>query len=146
MTELSLPQPYEPLSHTADAGVRVRGATAEETLGRLVLAFAQQCTGGAPAEPATWRSFEVAGGTDLSVIAVDAVRAIHRVHTTERLIPASVQVSSASPKDGARLRVGFAPFSRERYAEGLDIKAVTYHAARFEPEGGAWVAQLVFDI
>jgi hypothetical protein len=43
-----LPQPFQDLDHTADVGVAVEGASAEETLARLVLALAALLAGGGP--------------------------------------------------------------------------------------------------
>ncbi len=48
--------------------------------------------------------------------------------------------------DGAEATVGFARYDPVRHAEGADVKAVTWHAARLEPEGDGWVAQAVLDI
>ena len=38
------------------------------------------------------------------------------------------------------------PYDPERHAEGLDLKAVTWHAAKLVEEGGLWRGQIVFDI
>ena len=46
----ALPQPYRDLDHTADAGVEVEGASADEALARLVLAEAALLAGGATVE------------------------------------------------------------------------------------------------
>jgi len=47
---------------------------------------------------------------------------------------------------GAEARVAFGPRGAGQ-AGGLDVKAVTRHAARLEPEGpGGWVGQAVFDV
>jgi SHS2 domain-containing protein len=47
----------------------------------------------------------------------------------------------------AELTVGFGRYDPERHAEGLDLKAVTRHEARFERgEDGVWRGQVVFDI
>jgi SHS2 domain-containing protein len=146
MGELSSPQPFEALEHTADAGVRVRGATAEETLARLIVVMAQQSTGGEPVTATTKRDIEVAGGVELSTLAVEVLGAVHRVLATERLVVASAEVLQLSAERGARVRVRFGRFEPERFKEGLDVKAITYHAARFAPDGDGWVAQVVFDI
>ena len=104
---LASPQPYEDLGHTADVGVRVRGATAEEALARHVLAFAALAT--------------------------------------EALVPAACEIVRMDA-DGVEARVAFGRRDPERHAEGADLKAVTWHAARLEREGDGWVAQAVFDI
>ncbi len=146
MLELASPQPYETVSHTADTGVEVRGATAEEALARLVLALAQVVTGGEPVDATVTRELTVAGGADLAVIAVDVLRAVHGLWTVERLVPSAVAVLEVSETAGARVRLALGAFDRERCAEGLDVKAVTYHRMQLAPAGGGWVGRAIFDI
>ena len=129
----ALPQAYEDLAHTADVGVRVRGATAEEALARLALALGTLLAGGGEAPPEREERVAVAGGPGLFRFA------------TERLIPAEVEVHRAG-EDGAEATVAFARYDPVRHGEGTDVKAVTWHAARLEPEGAGWVAQAVLDI
>jgi SHS2 domain-containing protein len=42
--------------------------------------------------------------------------------------------------------VGFGRWDVARHAEGSDVKAVTWHAASFEPAGAGWRARVLFDI
>ncbi len=87
----------------------------------------------------------VAGGPGLPGTAVALLRELLFRFATERLIPAEVEVRRAA-EDGAEAIVAFARYDPARHAEGVDVKAVTWHAARLEPEGGGWVAQAVLDI
>ncbi len=143
----ALPQPYEDLAHTADVGVRVRGATAEEALARLALALGTLLAGGGDAPPEREERLAVAGGpgAGLAGTAVALLRELLFRFATERLIPAEVEVHRAG-EEGAEATVAFARYDPARHAEGVDVKAVTWHAARLEPEGGGWVAQAVLDI
>jgi SHS2 domain-containing protein len=137
-------QPWEDLEHTADVGLRVRGASAEEALGRLVLAFATLVTGGAAADPVREEVVTVAGGPGLAGTAVALLRELLFRLSTERLVPLEVDVRAADER-GAVAAVLFGRHDRERHAEGADVKAVTWHAARLEREGDGWVAQIVLD-
>lgn len=146
MVELELPQPFETVSHTADTGVEVRGATADETLARLVLAYAQLVSGGGAVDRDVERELAVAGGAGLAVLAVDVVRAVHTLWVLERLVPAAVGVL-AFDEGGARLHLRLGAYVPERHGEGLDVKAVTYHAARLAAEAdGSWLARVIVDI
>ena len=40
----------------------------------------------------------------------------------------------------------FGRYDPARRGEGVDVKAVTYHAGRFEREDGGWRAQVVLDV
>ncbi|HEY6002333.1 MAG TPA: archease [Anaeromyxobacter sp.] len=142
---LSLPQPYEDLGHTADVGMRVRGASAEEALARLALAFGTLVTGGDAPRPEREERVAVSGGGGPAGAAVAFLRELLYRFATERLLPAEVEVHRADA-DGAEATVAFARYDPARHAEGADVKAVTWHAARLEPEGAGWVGQIVLDI
>jgi SHS2 domain-containing protein len=87
----------------------------------------------------------VPGGPGLVGSAIALLRELLFRFATERLLPAEVEVHRLD-EAGAEATVGFARYDPERHAEGADVKAVTWHAARLEPEGGGWVAQVVLDI
>ncbi len=142
---LSLPQPYEDLGHTADVGVRVRGGSAEEALARLALAFGTLVTGGDAPRPKREERVLIAAAGGATAAAVAFLRELLFRFATERLLPAEVEVHRVDA-EGAEATVGFARYDPSRHAEGADVKAVTWHAARLEPEGSGWVGQIVFDI
>jgi SHS2 domain-containing protein len=142
---LALPQPHEDLGHTADVGVRVRGATVEEALARLVLAFAALASGGAGVGTEREERVAVAGGPDLAGTAVALLRELLYRLATEGLVPAACEILSADAA-GAEATIAFGRRDPELHAEGADLKAVTWHAARLEREGDGWVAQAVFDV
>jgi SHS2 domain-containing protein len=139
----ALPQPYEDLAHTADVGVRVRGATAEEALARLVLAYAAVVSGGAPVRAEREERIAAAGGPGRALAAVALLRECLWRLATERLVPAACEAVRVD-EDGAEATVAFGRVAPD--AEGADVKAVTQHAARFEREGDGWVAQVVLDV
>ncbi|HEX9050230.1 MAG TPA: archease [Anaeromyxobacter sp.] len=141
----ALPQPYEDLGHTADVGVRVRGATAEEALARLALALGALIAGGGAAPPEREERVAVPGGPGLAGTAIALLRELLFRFATARLVPVEVEVHRVA-EDGAEATVAFARYDPVRHAEGADVKAVTRHAARLEAEGGGWVAQAVLDI
>ena len=142
---LSLPQPWEDLEHTADVGLRVRGATAEEALGRLALVFSTLATGGGHAERLGEAELRVAGGPGLAGTAVALLRELLFRLATAHEVPVEIEVLSVG-EEGALAAVTFGRYDPERHAEGTDVKAVTRHAARLEREGDGWVAQVILDV
>jgi len=143
--ELYPPQPFEELEHTADAGVRVRGRDPEETLGRLVLAFAALLTrGGAVREER--RIVVTTEPAERAFMAIDVLRELLFRFDREGLVPASCSVERLDESEGTVIRVGVGPHDADAHAEGMELKAVTLHGARFEAEAGAWVAEVVFDV
>ena len=145
VVRLALPQPYEEISHTADVGLAARGATAEEALSRLVLALAALLSGGGAVAPAGECALAVSGGADLAQTAVAVLREVLFRFATRRELPCSCEVRALSAGH-AELSVGFGHYDPLLHAEGADVKAVTYHGARFEPDPAGWRAQVILDI
>ncbi len=147
----TLPVPFEELEHTADAKLRVRGATADETLSRLVLAFASLVTGNVPAAAILGSSKVVeVEPSELASLAVDVLRELFFELDAHRLVPVACCVERCDAERGARVLVDFGRFDPETHAEGLVLKAVTYHDARFSCDESEvlepWCAEVVFDV
>ncbi len=139
------PQPYRDLDHTADVGVEVEGATADEALARLVLAQAALLTGGVAPDAEREARIRVPAAPP-TTMAVTLLRELLFRFATERMLVAWCEVLAFAEDRGAEVRVGLGPFDPERHAEGLDLKAVTWHEARLAPDGGRWRGRIVFDI
>ncbi|HET8725543.1 MAG TPA: archease [Anaeromyxobacteraceae bacterium] len=142
---LDLPQPWEEVSHTADLGIAARGATPGEALCRLVLAFGALVAGGGPVRESEGEALVVTGGADLAQTAVEVMREVLYRLATRGLVPCGCAVDSLRPGE-ARLRIWSGPRDPALHGEGADPKAVTWHAARLEPDGGGWRAQVILDV
>lgn len=123
----------------------VRGATREETLARLLLAFGELLTAGGPLVPVSERNVTVEP-SDLAAMAVDVLRELFYIFESERLLPLSVEVVRLEPETGAEVLVELGPYDADLHAEGLVLKAVTLHEARFACDSGVWEASVVFDV
>ncbi len=141
-----LPQPYRDLDHTADAGVEVEGASASEALARLVLAQSALLAGGGPVAVKREERIVVGAQTALDGVAVALLRELLFRFSTERVIAGSCEVLALPPRSSAEVAIGFGRYDPELHAEGVDLKAVTRHATRFEEVDGRWWAQVIFDI
>lgn len=142
---LDLPQPWEEVSHTADVGIAARGDTPGEALCRLVLAFGALVSGGGPVRDSGVESLVVTGGADLAQTAVEVLREVLFRLATRGLVPCACAVDSLRPGE-ARLRIWSGPRDPALHGEGADVKAVTWHAARLEPDGPGWRAQVILDV
>jgi SHS2 domain-containing protein len=145
MTRHGLPAPYEALEHTADAAVRVEGATSEIALARLVLAMSQLLTGGGPLHPTGERTITVDPG-DHAGMAVDVLRELLYVFDCEHLIAGACEVRHFEPDRGTQVIVELGPWDPEQHGEGTALKAVTLHEARCERTEDGWSAQVIFDV
>ncbi len=123
----------------------MEGATPEEALARLVLALGALLAGGGPAEPGPEVPVACAGGPDRAGSAVALLRELLYRFATSRLLPASCTPARIDDA-GAEAAVGFARWDPALHGEGVDVKAVTWHGARFEPADGRWRAQVLLDV
>ena len=144
-TRYRMPEPYQELDHTADAGVVVRAPTAEAALGRLILAFASMLSGGAPVRSER-EAIVTVGPGDRAAMAIDILRELLYRFDCERVIPSECEIRRFDPDLGAEVLVALGPYDAEAHAEGTVLKAVTWHDAHFEPRAGEWLAQVVFDV
>lgn len=142
---LELPQPFEDMGHTADIGVRVRGRSAGEALGRLALALGSLLSGGEPVGAVDEERVAVAGGLGLAGTAVAFLRELLFRFATHRAIPAAIEVLRLDEL-GADAIVRSGRYDPDRHGEGEDVKAVTWHRARLEESEGEWVGEIVFDV
>ena len=142
----ALPQPYRELDHTADAGVEVEGASPAETLARLVLAEAALLAGGGRVEVEREERLALAPQHSLEEMAVALLRELLYRFSTERVIAGACEVNALRPGAPAEVTIGFGRYDPELHEEGMDLKAVTRYAARFEEVDGRWRAQVIFDI
>ncbi len=140
----ALPQPFEEVPHTADLGLRVEGQTPEEALARLCLGLSALLAGGGEVTVEREAEMEIPAGADPSQTAVAVLRELLFRFAAERVIAGAVEVLRLDDR-GAALRVGFARYDPTRH-QGTDVKAVTYHLARFGREGDRFQAQVVLDI
>jgi SHS2 domain-containing protein len=141
---MQLPQPFEELDHTADVGVIVRGASAAETLARLVLTMSHLLSGGGALEARHELEIAVPGGDPLDM-ATDVLRELLFRFDCDHRIAAGCEVTRFDD-EGATLKLALADYDEAAHEEGTELKAVTLHEARFERDGEGWVAQIVFDV
>jgi SHS2 domain-containing protein len=79
-------------------------------------------------------------------LAVGLLRELLYRFATERVIAAECEVVALDPSSSAEVAVALGPYDPVLHGEGLDLKAVTWHAARFERLDGRWGAQVVLDV
>ena len=140
--KIEAPITYRELDHTADVAIEIDGRTEEEVYARAALALGQMLAGGGPMTQAVERTLEPAGHDRVSQL-VDLCRDVLAAFYDERLILCAVEVRLGPPFAATGW---FTKWDPALHREGVDVKAVTYGGARFEPDGEGWRAQLIFDI
>jgi SHS2 domain-containing protein len=140
---------FELLEHTADVGIRARGATLEGAFEQATLGLAE--VQGAPApgpeEPAREAREAVAvevSAADPGGLLVDWLNEVLWLTETRRAGVAGVRVERVGDGTASGSVVlssgGPAP-------DGTFVKAVTYHRLRVEPNpGGGWLVEVYLDV
>lgn len=136
--------PFEILDHTADVRLRARGATPAEV-----------CEQAAHGLMALLVAPETVQGREEECIAVDGddavdllIRWLHELlfrFDARRRVFADIRVTDLSEWRLKAVLRGEA-FDPRRHKPRQEIKAVTYHGARFERAGDGWVAEVLFDL
>ena len=132
--------------HTADALLRVEGASWVELVAEAARCFGEYVGGEQrPDAQRVEREIEVAG-VDAPETWVRYWRALHRLWSVERLLPLSARVDRDATLRALRARVSCAP-AADLDAEAFeDVKAVTWHGAEAAETDGRWRGRIVLDL
>jgi protein archease len=135
---------YETFEHTADLGLRIRAATLDELFAEagqaLFAAIVEDIATVAPQQ-----RFDVhLNGDERPYLLVDWLKELLYRFDTDHLVFGRFAV-----------RVGEAGLTGTAWGEPLDparhmlsheVKAITYHGLRVEPDAGGWLAEVIVDI
>jgi protein archease len=133
---------FELLEHTADVGVRARGATLEEAFEQAALGLAEVLGARRPGSGEAV-AVEVTAG-DTGGLLVDWLNEVLWLHET-RGHAAIAEVRVERVGDGrASGSVTFS--STDPPADGTFVKAVTYHRLRVDRDAGGWLAEVYLDV
>jgi SHS2 domain-containing protein len=136
--------PFEWVDHTADAGIEVRGSSAEAVLERAILATAAVIVGDSPLEPLEDRAIRATGADDAERLVCLLGEVIY-LHDVESFLPAEATVRLDGETVTATLRGE--RFDEARHWVERDLKAVTFHQAALRATtDGSWVGRVIFDL
>jgi SHS2 domain-containing protein len=133
---------FELLEHTADVGIRARGATLEEVFEQATLGLAE-VLGALRPDGGEAVAIEVTAG-DPGALLVDWLSEVLWEHETRgHAAVAGVRVERVAG-DRATGAVTFS--STDPPAEGTFVKAITYHRLRVGRDASGWVADVYLDV
>lgn len=153
---------FELLEHTADVGIRARGATLEEVFEHATEGLAEVLGALRPEGATEARRIEVVpvevAAPDPGGLLVDWLNEVLWLREVREAVVAGVRVErvedgtaagsvtlgggGAVPDEG-----GAGPGGGGAGADGTFVKAVTYHRLRVEPDpGGGWLAEVYLDV
>jgi protein archease len=134
---------FEILEHTADVGLRARGATLEEAFAGVAEGLATLMGAWFPGE-GTERPVHVEG-EDLESLLAAWVDELLYLHEVQDVVFGSFNAERVSEK-GLDARVRAAPRG-ERELEGIGVKAATYHRLEVGRDNdGSWFARIYLDV
>lgn len=134
---------YEVLSHTADTGVLVYGATLKEIFENAAFALFDLMFGIDNLMGDERVAVEVEA-TTVEELLVDWLSTLLFEAETEDLALCSFKIESMGDGHAAGSATGV-PLTRVELA-GPPVKAVTYHDLAIEKRPGGWSARVVFDV
>jgi len=135
---------YEIIDHTADIGVRVRGASLAELFENAAAAMFDVMTDSSGVKDVVERKFTCERDS-LEELLVEWLGSLLYVFDTERIVFARFSVERI---DGRTLRACAAgeKYDGARHGVKSVIKAVTYHGLRVRHNAGGYEATLIFDV
>ncbi|HEY7155426.1 MAG TPA: archease [Gemmataceae bacterium] len=135
---------YETFEHTADLGLRIRTADlntlfAEAAQG-LFAVLVENLSTIAPV-----RELDVTiAGTDREYLMFDWLKELLYHFDAEHLLLSRFEVEVGA--DGLHGRAWGEPLDRSRHELAHEVKAITYHGLRVEPDAEGWLAEVIVDI
>ncbi len=138
-------KPYEIFDHTADVGIIVRGKSVEELFEKAAYAMFDIMIYAEKVEPVGKYRVSIDSST-LEDLLVDWLSELLYVFSTELFVMSRFRVRIEMRDDGYSLRgtCWGEPYNREKHGIKTEIKAVTYHQLKIDPEKG--YLQVLFDI
>lgn len=139
-----VPPPFEILEHTADIGLRARGATPAEMFenaaaGLLEIALERETVDERESRPIAVE------GPDREALLVNWLQEMVWLLEGESWLPRRVDVREVSARRVAGTAHG-EPRDPSRHRFRVIVKAVTYHQLSVREENGVWTAEVYLDI
>ena len=132
---------FEPLEHTADAGIRAYGRTLDELFANAAAGMFSLMADLKAVKPIG--EYEVTvKANDLQTLLVDFLSELLYIHETQKVLLSEFEVKVTGLAVDARVRGE--RIDRARHKLHMMVKAVTYHGIEVDPEKGE--AQVIFDV
>ncbi|MHC5034645.1 MAG: archease [Planctomycetota bacterium] len=135
---------YETFEHTADVGLKVRGATLRDLFEQAAAGFINVMFDTGTINCVRTMSISARGG-DPEELLVAWLEEILFAVEADGFAPAAVRVTKLGPTEVAGELTG-EDFDPERHHLSCAVKAVTYHDLKIRRTNGACEVSIVFDV
>lgn len=133
---------FELLEHTADLGIRARGATLEELFEQATTGLAEVLGAWRPGRGETAPVPVAVEAADLGGLLVDWLNEIVYLQEVRGSSLAAVELERV----GEGRAAGSVTLAPRTPSGGTYVKAVTYHQLRIEQRQGGWLAEVYLDV
>ncbi len=135
---------YETFDHTADLGLRIRAADLNTLFAEAARAlFATLVEDIDTVAPVRQLDVTIAG-KDRDYLLFDWLKELLYHFDAEHLLLSRFEVRIGD--DGLQGSAWGEPLDRARHHLANEVKAITYHGLRVEPDADGWLAELIVDI
>ena len=135
---------YRQLSHTADLGLRIRGATPEELFENAGAALTAVLTDRRRLRRQKVEEIEVEA-PDLEALLVAWLNRLLYLYDVDAFLGREFQVLELTPQR-LQARAGGETYDPERHLAGTAVKAATYHHLEVKNRNGRWEATVILDL
>jgi SHS2 domain-containing protein len=136
---------YEPIDHTADAGMWIFGRDHAELFAHAAWALFDLISDAETIRPQQSITVAIDGAADWEDLLVRWLSELLYYYDTERFLCCSASLSALSPTS-LLAQVQGESFDPARHPIDTEIKAVTYHQITVEPCDTGWRARVIFDV
>ena len=135
---------YETFEHTADLGLRIRGRDLDELFKEAARALFSVIVAN-PRSVRTVRqlTFDIRG-SQRDELLFDWLGELLYTFAAEHVLLARFEVEVRP--DGLTATARGEQFDPTRHQLDTEVKAITYHGLKVEPDAGGWLAEVIVDI
>ena len=135
---------YEFFEHTADIGIRARGATLEELFVHAAQGLVALLVEDSPIVSRETRSMELSADSREALLAA-WLKELLFWFAAERFISAAYRFEQLTDTS-LKAWIGGEACDPARHAPGTEVKGITYHQLCVERLDGGWKAEIIVDV
>ena len=135
---------YEFFDHTADIGIRARGATLAELFEQLARGLTALIAEDSVLQPREARAIRLSAA-DAESLLLAWLQELLFWFSTDRFLPVDYALEEVTPIS-LRGTVRGERFDPARHVQGREVKAITRHLLSVEQRDGRWHGQVIVDI
>ena len=135
---------YTFFDHTADIGIRARGATLAELLVQLARGLTELIAEDSRLQADEARDIRLTAA-DPEALALVWLQELLYWFSTDRFLPAAFELAEVT-ETSVRGTVRGERFDPSRHVQGREVKAITQHRLSVRRESGGWCGEVIVDI